>query len=228
MVPSMQTGLEALELDEDENLSSLEGFQWEGISIAPSGTIRKRSLSESSVVTDRRSIYSLFGDEVKDSEGLRSSESAANISNGQLPPVPPEPNSLASREKPATCNSPAFPSPVRFGGSSSDNPMPDTSTSTQGLPSVKTEQASNSRLEFECVSTTNSGPGKKCPSPTSDGPSGQNTATAAQKAKVFAQQSSLAAVSGPNAAEGATDSSYTSGGELNDAQTLGKKRRATT
>ncbi|XP_059505318.1 zinc finger protein 106 isoform X2 [Stegostoma tigrinum] len=226
MVPSMQTGLEALELDEDENLSSLEGFQWEGISITPNGTVRKRSLSESSVVTDRRSIYSLFGDEVKDSEGLRSGESAANISNSQLSPVPLGPNSTASWEKPATRNSPAFPSPVQFSGS--DNLMPDTSTSTQGLPSVKTEQASDSPLESECVSTTNSGQGKKCPSPTSDGPSEQNTATGAQKTKAFAQQSSLAVVSGPNAAEGATDSSYTSGGELNDTQTLGKKRRATT
>ncbi|XP_060684703.1 zinc finger protein 106 isoform X1 [Hemiscyllium ocellatum] len=227
MVPSVQTDLEALELDEDESLSSLEGFQWEGISITPNGTVRKRSLSESSVVTDRRSIYSLFGDEGKDSEGVRASERAPSIPSSQISPAPPGPNSLASQENKVNRNGPAFPSPAQF-SSSGVNAVPDTSTSTQDVPFVKTERTSHSPLEFECVSTTNSGPGKKCSNSASDDPCGQNTATTSQRSKVFSQQSSSAAVQGPNAAEGATDSSYTSGGELNDTQTLGKKRRATT
>ncbi|XP_078419047.1 zinc finger protein 106 [Cetorhinus maximus] len=227
MVPSVQTGLESLELGEDENLSSLEGFQWEGISITPAGTIRKRSLSESSVVTDRRSIYSLFGDEVKDSEGCKANECAPSIPSSRLPLIPPGPNSSASQEKPATGDSPAFPKALQF-GSSGDSSLPDTSSSTQGLPPVKTEQDSNSLLAFESISTVNSGPGKKCLVITSDGSCGQSTLEADGESKVFTQPSSLSSVQGPNAADGATDSSYTSGGELNDAQALGKKRRATT
>ncbi|XP_072350405.1 zinc finger protein 106-like isoform X1 [Scyliorhinus torazame] len=225
MVPSVQTGLDALELDEDENLSSLEGFQWEGISIAPTGTIRKRSLSESSVVTDRRSIYSLFGDELKDLEGYKGNECAPSIPNSRLPPIPPGPNSSACQAKSATCDSPAFSKAFQF-GSIRNSSLPDTSSSTQEPHSVKTERDSNSPLPFESISTQSNRLGKKCLIPTSDGSCGQSTLEA-DESKVFAQQSSSAAVQGLNAADGATDSSYTSGGELNDTQTLGKKRRAT-
>ncbi|EMP39587.1 hypothetical protein UY3_03183 [Chelonia mydas] len=58
MVPLVQNEQEALDLGEEPELSGLEGFQWEGISMAASGSARKRSLSESSVVVDRTaSVY---------------------------------------------------------------------------------------------------------------------------------------------------------------------------
>ncbi|XP_067833503.1 zinc finger protein 106-like, partial [Heptranchias perlo] len=228
MVPSVQTGLEALELDEDENLSSLEGFQWEGISIAPAGPIRKRSLSESSVITDKRSIYSLFGDQVKVEEGAEAKERAPSISSSRQPPISPGPNPPAARD------SPASPDTLQFGSSGgatqragSHSLADNTTSSTQGLPPVKTEGGSNSPLASESASSPNSVPGESCLVSAGDISHRQSTLETDGELKVFAQQSSSDAVQGPNAADGATDSSYTSGGELNDTQALGKKRRAT-
>uniref|UniRef100_A0A8C5P4N5 C2H2-type domain-containing protein n=2 Tax=Jaculus jaculus TaxID=51337 RepID=A0A8C5P4N5_JACJA len=64
MVPLVQNEQEVLDLDEEPDLSSLEGFQWEGISISSSsGLTRKRSLSESSVVMDRTPVYSFYSEE---------------------------------------------------------------------------------------------------------------------------------------------------------------------
>uniref|UniRef100_A0A8C6W6X1 Zinc finger protein 106 n=2 Tax=Nannospalax galili TaxID=1026970 RepID=A0A8C6W6X1_NANGA len=65
MVPLVQNEQEVLDLDEEPDLSSLEGFQWEGVSISSSsGLARKRSLSESSVIMDRApSVYSFFSEE---------------------------------------------------------------------------------------------------------------------------------------------------------------------
>ncbi|XP_012865441.1 PREDICTED: zinc finger protein 106 [Dipodomys ordii] len=64
MVPLVQNEQEALDLDEEPDLSNLEGFHWEGVSICSSpGLTRKRSLSESSVVMDRAPVYSFFSEE---------------------------------------------------------------------------------------------------------------------------------------------------------------------
>nr|XP_035117846.2 zinc finger protein 106 isoform X11 [Callithrix jacchus] len=65
MVPLVQNEQEALDLDGEPDLSSLEGFQWESVSISSSpGLARKRSLSESSVIMDRApSVYSFFSEE---------------------------------------------------------------------------------------------------------------------------------------------------------------------
>ncbi|XP_045142433.1 zinc finger protein 106 isoform X2 [Echinops telfairi] len=64
MVPLVQNEQEVLDLDGEPDLSNLEGFQWEGISIpSPPGLTRKRSLSESSVIMDRAPVYSFFGEE---------------------------------------------------------------------------------------------------------------------------------------------------------------------
>ncbi|XP_038596909.1 LOW QUALITY PROTEIN: zinc finger protein 106 [Tachyglossus aculeatus] len=70
MVPLVQNEQEGLDMDEEPDLSSLEGFQWEGISIpaAPSPG-RKRSLSESSVVVDRASpVFGFFGEQASGKE----------------------------------------------------------------------------------------------------------------------------------------------------------------
>ncbi|XP_035117846.3 zinc finger protein 106 isoform X14 [Callithrix jacchus] len=65
MVPLVQNEQEGLDLDGEPDLSSLEGFQWESVSISSSpGLARKRSLSESSVIMDRApSVYSFFSEE---------------------------------------------------------------------------------------------------------------------------------------------------------------------
>ncbi|KAG8505301.1 Zinc finger protein 106, partial [Galemys pyrenaicus] len=65
MVPLVQNEQEVLDLDGEPDLSDLEGFQWEGISISSSpGLARKRSLSESSVIMDRApSMYNFFNEE---------------------------------------------------------------------------------------------------------------------------------------------------------------------
>uniref|UniRef100_A0A286XM01 Zinc finger protein 106 n=3 Tax=Cavia porcellus TaxID=10141 RepID=A0A286XM01_CAVPO len=64
MVPLVQNEQEVLDLDGEPDLSSLEGFQWEAVSISSSsGLARKRSLSESSVIMDRAPVYSFFSEE---------------------------------------------------------------------------------------------------------------------------------------------------------------------
>uniref|UniRef100_A0A8C6Y9N7 Zinc finger protein 106 n=1 Tax=Naja naja TaxID=35670 RepID=A0A8C6Y9N7_NAJNA len=79
MVPLIQNE-QGLELDEDVDLTSLEGFQWEGISIGSPGTVRKRSLSESSVAVDKTaSIYSFFNNQDTSKEDkLKKSDSVDN------------------------------------------------------------------------------------------------------------------------------------------------------
>uniref|UniRef100_M3YEK9 Zinc finger protein 106 n=1 Tax=Mustela putorius furo TaxID=9669 RepID=M3YEK9_MUSPF len=82
MVPLVQNEQEVLDLDGEPDLSNLEGFQWEGISISSSpGLARKRSLSESSVIMDRApSVYSFFSEEGTD---LNSQESSTPSSENQ-------------------------------------------------------------------------------------------------------------------------------------------------
>ncbi|XP_029806804.1 zinc finger protein 106 isoform X2 [Suricata suricatta] len=72
MVPLVQNEQEVLDLDEEPDLSSLEGFHWEGVSISSSpGLARKRSLSESSVIMDRApSVYSFFSEEGERAENV--------------------------------------------------------------------------------------------------------------------------------------------------------------
>ncbi|XP_028933229.1 zinc finger protein 106 [Ornithorhynchus anatinus] len=70
MVPLVQNEQEGLDLDEEPDPSSLEGFQWEGISVpaAPSPG-RKRSLSESSVAVDGASpVFGFFGEQASGKE----------------------------------------------------------------------------------------------------------------------------------------------------------------
>ncbi|XP_032882604.1 zinc finger protein 106 isoform X3 [Amblyraja radiata] len=220
MVPSVQTSSDAPELDEDENLSSLEGFQWEGISNAPTGTIRKRSLSESSVVTDKRSIYNLFGNDVKTEEGDRAKERAPTIPSSKLLPLSLGPNGSSCPVKGVARDSTALAERFQVGGSG-DN------TSTQALLVVKQEGSSGSPLGFDSTPVESSRRGKASLLSASEGSRPQGYHEAEGASETHAQQSSCRTVQDPAAADGATDSSYTSGGELNDTQVLGKKRRAT-
>lgn len=220
MVPSVQTSSDAPELDEDENLSSLEGFQWEGISNAPTGTIRKRSLSESSVVTDKRSIYNLFGNDVKTEEEDRAKERAPTIPSSKLLPLSLGSNGSSCPVKGVSRDSTALAERFQVGGSG-DN------TSTQALPAVKQEGSSGSPLGFDSTPVESSRRGKASLLSASEGSRPQGNHEAEGASETHALQSSCRAVQDPVAADGATDSSYTSGGELNDTQVLGKKRRAT-
>ncbi|XP_072119567.1 zinc finger protein 106 isoform X2 [Mobula birostris] len=215
MVPSVQTSLEALQLDEEKNFLSLEGFQWEGISNATAGSIRKRSLSESSVVTDKRSIYNLFGDDLKHLEEDR----APSIPSSKLPPLPPGPNTSTCQ---AARDSPALSETLQL-GKTDDN----SSSSTQELPTVKMEGSIDSHIGLDSIPVKNSGMEKGSLLSASDGSCRQGTLQLEEDGEVPAQQSSSGAVPCCIAADGATDSSYTSGGELNDTQVLGKRRRAT-
>ncbi|MGH0132316.1 UNVERIFIED_CONTAM: hypothetical protein FKN15_050525 [Acipenser sinensis] len=63
MVAPTQNEQEGLDVEEASDMPYLEGYQWESICAALPTSIRKRSLSESSVVNDRSaSVYSLFSD----------------------------------------------------------------------------------------------------------------------------------------------------------------------
>jgi WD40 repeat protein len=87
MVPLVQNEQEVLDLDEEPDLSNLEGFQWEGVSICSSpGLARKRSLSESSVIMDRApSVYSFFSEEDtgKENEPQQMGSSSNSLSAAQ-------------------------------------------------------------------------------------------------------------------------------------------------
>uniref|UniRef100_A0A4W3JPS1 C2H2-type domain-containing protein n=1 Tax=Callorhinchus milii TaxID=7868 RepID=A0A4W3JPS1_CALMI len=172
MVPSVQTGQDSLDLDEDEKPGSLEGFHWEGISVTPGGSLRKRSLSESSVVTDKTSVYSLFVDAPKATRRVQSGASGHQPADSR---ATPDHTSL---------------------------------TSTQQLLPVKSEQ------DVELPGERNSAQ------------AGKQDAGERNRELQVATPTGLGAVPGSVAADGATDSSYTSGGELNDTQAMGKKRRA--
>ncbi|XP_039597398.1 zinc finger protein 106-like isoform X1 [Polypterus senegalus] len=87
MVPPVQQDPNDLCSEEPElELSSLEGFQWEGISDTAPASSRKRSLSESSMATDRAgSIYNLFSDrQTSDHKNDVHSENAPTRSPVQL------------------------------------------------------------------------------------------------------------------------------------------------
>ncbi|XP_069774233.1 zinc finger protein 106 isoform X2 [Narcine bancroftii] len=219
MVPSVQTSLEAPELDEDEKQSSLEGFQWEVISSSPAGTIRKRSLSESSVVTDKQSIYNLFGNDLKHLEGATGKEQDLRVPSSKLPPPPPGPKTSTCQMKQDVEDNSGFPETRQVA-----NDGDKSSFSTQALPSVKNEENSDRLVGFDSISVKNSEAEKES---SLSATYGSCQLGAEGNDTVQAQQSSSGAVQAPIAADGATDSSDTSGGELNDNQMLGKKRRAT-
>ncbi|XP_063803899.1 zinc finger protein 106 isoform X2 [Pseudophryne corroboree] len=60
MVAQVQSEQEGLDFEEAD--LGIESYHWEGITASPMGSIRKRSLSESSVAVDKKSIYSIFSD----------------------------------------------------------------------------------------------------------------------------------------------------------------------
>ncbi|XP_032084921.1 zinc finger protein 106 [Thamnophis elegans] len=203
MVPLIQNEQEGLELDEDVDLTSLEGFQWEGISIGSPGTVRKRSLSESSVAVDKTaSIYSFFNnqatskeDKPKKSDPVANSEditSRIQMLEDTVVTVKQESSSLPS-------------SP--FKSDRTDLISSERKLSLQSTPNVATFSTREVQRSPDC---------------TIHPPENKGTLESAEEHSTL-----LSGLADISALDAATDSSYTSSNEQNDSQGMGKKRRAT-
>ncbi|XP_025739660.1 zinc finger protein 106 isoform X4 [Callorhinus ursinus] len=206
MVPLVQNEQEVLDLDGEPDLSNLEGFQWEGISISSSpGLARKRSLSESSVIMDRApSVYSFFSEEgtgkenepqqiFSPSNSLRAAQSQTTTL-GLKQEVTPLAASLRTGERAENVASQRRHSAQL----SSDRAIPlmhlakDLNSQEGSTPSSENQNTQESNGEGNSLSS--------------------NTSSALGISSL---------------ADAATDSSCTSGAEQNDSQSVRKKRRAT-
>ncbi|XP_005068557.1 zinc finger protein 106 isoform X1 [Mesocricetus auratus] len=205
MVPLVQNEQEVLDLDEEPDLSRLEGFQWEGVSISASpGLARKRSLSESSVIVDRAPVYSLFSEEGTGKENAP-----------QQTTSPSNPLSAAAQSQKAAMYleqevAPLTPS-ARTGERVGNIPT-QRRHSTQ-LPSDHVIPFMHSARDLH--SQERSTPSLERRAQESNGEGNSLSSNA----------SSVHAVS--SLADAATDSSCTSGAEQNDGHSVRKKRRAT-
>uniref|UniRef100_A0A8C6R1L5 Zinc finger protein 106 n=1 Tax=Nannospalax galili TaxID=1026970 RepID=A0A8C6R1L5_NANGA len=206
MVPLVQNEQEVLDLDEEPDLSSLEGFQWEGVSISSSsGLARKRSLSESSVIMDRApSVYSFFSEEGTGKENepqqiispcnslsATQSQKATMYFKQEVAPLSP---SLRSGERAGN-----IPTQRRHSAQlPSDHIIPlmhsarDLNSQERSMPPSEHQNAQESNGEGNSLSSN---------------------------------ASSVQAIC--SVADAATDSSCTSGAEQNDGHSIRKKRRAT-
>lgn len=204
MVPLVQNEQEGLDLDGEPDLSSLEGFQWESVSVSSSpGLTRKRSLSESSVVMDRApSVYGFF------------SEEGTGKENEPQEIISP-PNSLRSAQS----------QKVTVGLKQEVMPLAASLSMGEGADNVATRRRHSTQF------SDHTAPGmqlaKHPSSQKSASPSeNQNTQESNGEGSSFPSNvSSALALS--SLADAATDSSCTSGAEQNDSQSVRKKRRAT-
>ncbi|NXY86185.1 ZN106 protein, partial [Alcedo cyanopectus] len=201
MVPLVQNEQEGLELGEESDLSTLEGFQWEGISLAVPVSARKRSFSESSVIADRNpSAYSFFSEQAKIKE------------NGQI---------IAAGHS----------HHITAGYEASANIEADLEQEKSSLPlspfMSKRSETSGRRHSLQVTSEVTGLTKHDQESPEKRTPllEKQNVLEILEENNPALNNASLLAVS--NNIDAATDSSCTSGTEQNDSQGIGKKRRAT-
>ncbi|XP_010291387.1 PREDICTED: zinc finger protein 106 isoform X1 [Phaethon lepturus] len=203
MVPLVQNEQESLELGEESDLSTLEGFQWEGISLAVPGSARKRSFSESSVIADRNpSAYSFFSEQAKIKESGQRQIFAASHSHH-----------------------------ITSGYEASPDIEADLKRETSSLPlsplmSERTETTGR-RHSLQATSEVTGLTKQDQESPEKRTPllEKQNVLEISGENHPTSNNASLLAVF--NNIDAATDSSCTSGTEQNDSQGIGKKRRAT-
>uniref|UniRef100_A0A803T9N0 Zinc finger protein 106 n=1 Tax=Anolis carolinensis TaxID=28377 RepID=A0A803T9N0_ANOCA len=201
MVPLIQNEQEGLDLDDEADLATLEGFQWEGISIGSPGTVRKRSLSESSVAIEKTaSVYSFFSHQrmTKEKEKISSVANTENItSRSQM---------LADIETSVKQESTSLPSSPFM----SERADLERQLSLQTPPDVnrvsafsesETQRSSDYGIRSLESQDMLESPGERY-----------------YMGSAFTTCSTL---------DIATDSSCTSGNEQNDSQGTGKKRRAT-
>ncbi|NXI92773.1 ZN106 protein, partial [Psophia crepitans] len=203
MVPLVQNEQEGLELGEESDLSALEGFQWEGISLAVPGSARKRSFSESSVIADRNtSAYSFFSEQAKIKESGQRQIIAASQAHH-----------------------------ITTGYEASADIGADLKRETSSLPlspfiSERTE-SSGRRCSLQATSEDTSLTKQDQETPEKRTPllEKQNVLEILEENRPASNNPSPLALS--NNIDAATDSSCTSGTEQNDSQGIGKKRRAT-
>ncbi|XP_068820741.1 zinc finger protein 106 isoform X2 [Capricornis sumatraensis] len=205
MVPLVQNEQEVLDLDGEPDLSDLEGFQWEGVSISSSpGLARKRSLSESSVIIDRApSVYSFFSEEGTGKENepqqIFSPSNSFRSAQSQKPTmslkqeVTPLAASLRTDER--TEN-------VATRRRHSAQLSPDHTIPLMDLTKELHSQESSTLSENHNAQESN----------------GEGNSLSSNASSALANSS---------LADAATDSSCTSGAEQNDGQNVRKKRRAT-
>ncbi|XP_054572285.1 zinc finger protein 106 isoform X4 [Eptesicus fuscus] len=205
MVPLVQNEQEVLDLDEEPDLSSLEGFQWEDVSISSSpGLARKRSLSESSVIMDRAPVYSFF------------SEEGAGKENEPQRIFSPTNSLRAAQSQKSTAGPKQEVTPLAASlrtGERADNVAPRRRHSAQ-LPSDCAKSLMH--LTKDLNSQASSGPPSENPSAKESNGEGNSLSSYASSA-----------LAGSSLADAGTDSSCTSGAEQNDGQNIRKKRRAT-
>ncbi|XP_012504784.1 PREDICTED: zinc finger protein 106 [Propithecus coquereli] len=205
MVPLVQNEQEVLDLDGEPDLSNLEGFQWEGVSISSSsGLARKRSLSESSVIMDRApSVYSFF------------SEEGTGKENEPQHLVSPSNSLRAAQNQKAAMHLKQEVTPLAASlrtGERAENVATRRRHSTQ-LPSDCMIPLMHSAKDLNRERT----------SPPSDNQNAQESN--GEGTSLSSNASSALAIS--SLGDAATDSSCTSGAEQNDGQSIRKKRRAT-
>ncbi|NXG20152.1 ZN106 protein, partial [Grallaria varia] len=205
MVPLVQNEQEGLELSEEPVLSTLEGFQWEGISLAVSGSARKRSFSESSVIADRNpSAYSFFSEQAKIKESGQRQIIAASHSHHLTSGYEASTDIEADQKQETEASSLAL-SPLM-------SERTETIGRSQSLQATS-EVTGLTRQDQESLE-------KRTPLLEK-----QNVLEISEEPRPASNSASLLAVS--NNIDAATDSSCTSGTEQNDSQGIGKKRRAT-
>ncbi|XP_077118631.1 zinc finger protein 106 isoform X2 [Ranitomeya variabilis] len=68
MVAQVQSEQEGLDFDEESDFG-FESYHWEGITTSPLSSLRKRSLSESSVLVEKASIFDIFNSPSTESHG---------------------------------------------------------------------------------------------------------------------------------------------------------------
>ncbi|XP_045627443.1 zinc finger protein 106 isoform X2 [Ursus americanus] len=206
MVPLVQNEQEVLDLDGEPDLSNLEGFQWEGISISSSpGLARKRSLSESSVIMDRApSVYSFFSEESTGKEN--------------------EPQQIFS---PSNSLRAAQSQTTTMGLKQEVTPL-----AASLRTGERAENVSGQRRHSVQLSSDRTIPlmhlAKDLNSQESSAASSENQHTQESNGEGNSLLSNTSSALGISSlADAATDSSCTSGAEQNDGQSVRKKRRAT-
>ncbi|KAM9714046.1 zinc finger protein 106 isoform 2-T3 [Dama dama] len=206
MVPLVQNEQEVLDLDGEPDLSDLEGFQWEGVSISSSpGLARKRSLSESSVIMDRApSVYSFFSEEGTGKENepqqIFSPNNSFRSAQSQKPNM-----SLKQEVTPlaASLRTDEGTENVATRRRHSAQLSPDRTIPLMHLTKELHSQESSLLLSENHNAQESNGEGNSLSSNASS------------------------ALANSSLADAATDSSCTSGAEQNDGQNVRKKRRAT-
>ncbi|XP_042308380.1 zinc finger protein 106 [Sceloporus undulatus] len=201
MVPLIQNEQEGLDLDEEADLASLEGFHWEGISIGSPGTVRKRSLSESSVAIDKTaSVYSFFSNQsmTKENEEISSVANTENISSRSQ--MPEDSVTSVKQESTSLPSSPFMSDRTDLGRRLSLQTPPDVNR----------------------LSVFSAGEAQRGPDYSTQSLESQDMLENPDERYYMGS-----AFTACNTLDAATDSSYTSGNEQNDSQGTGKKRRAT-